>query len=719
MTAETDRPDAKTAIDLARVEDFDLGASRVSPSTREVLRGSDREMLEPRVMQVLVALFQANGRVVSRDELIFRCWEGRIVGEDAINRAIGRLRRLSEADNQASFEIETIPRVGYRLLAAEVGSQAPEAVAPAPQMDAPAPPGLETASPSIPSPARQNPLLRYRLTIASMAVLIVAAVAAWLLWPEAKWSVSSSRPFISSLALEDDPAFSPKGDALAYISGPDGGQHKIFVRYLTGGDAIKVTSDDFDDASPSWSSDGGHIAYVGSKPGEPCHLMVATVPAGAVREVGRCARAQDSYVAWQPGTSFLYFAEQGALSGDSILRLDLDSGARVPIVQMPRLNQRIDGLRCSPDGKWLAYYLMTGIVIRDLATGAQKTLSPIAPRGAHQGQLAWTPDSRAILSSISNGNGSQIIAIPIDGSPSYQVYATAMPTGSVAAGGNALAMVTDISRVNLARLAATATAQPDVVEAASGSTWSPSFAPDGTLAFISNRTGANVVWIQKPGNAATQLFDSESAPPSRVRFSPDGTRLAVVSASLINVTIRIITLDGANLESYTMPSEALGLPSWTPDGKALLTFNGKDKRTWRIAADDPAKRSPFAPPHWVGVAVRPEGVFATRVDKPGIWRIDGKPSLVTGKYPAYYSPPMAFLGGDVLVPEYPRAATPRLLAQPLSGGPDRLVGYMPGAAMKDRTFASEVAVNPKTGDIVYMAAVAHDTNIDLLTLVKR
>src|ERR1700761_6075374 len=146
MTAETDRPDAKSAIDLARVEDFDLGTSRVSPSTREVLRGSDREILEPRVMQVLVALFQANGRVVSRDELIFRCWEGRIVGEDAINRAIGRLRRLSEADNQASFEIETIPRVGYRLLAAAGTQAAMTATSPAPE-------GQEAAPSPVPAPA--------------------------------------------------------------------------------------------------------------------------------------------------------------------------------------------------------------------------------------------------------------------------------------------------------------------------------------------------------------------------------------------------------------------------------------------------------------------------------------------------------------------------------------------------------------------------------------
>jgi TolB-like protein/DNA-binding winged helix-turn-helix (wHTH) protein len=117
MDARTDPTHALSPIDLAREPDFALGQSRVAPSTREVLRGSERELLEPRLMQVLVALFQANGRVVSRDELIARCWEGRIVGEDAINRAISRLRRLSEVDQEASFQLETIPKVGYRLIA--------------------------------------------------------------------------------------------------------------------------------------------------------------------------------------------------------------------------------------------------------------------------------------------------------------------------------------------------------------------------------------------------------------------------------------------------------------------------------------------------------------------------------------------------------------------------------------------------------------------------
>jgi DNA-binding winged helix-turn-helix (wHTH) protein len=102
-------------VTLAHEPDFALGALSVSPSIREVSWGGWSQSLEPRVMQVLVALHQARGAVVSRDELIARCWNGRVVGEDAITRAIGQLRRLSRSDHGESFAIETIARVGYRL----------------------------------------------------------------------------------------------------------------------------------------------------------------------------------------------------------------------------------------------------------------------------------------------------------------------------------------------------------------------------------------------------------------------------------------------------------------------------------------------------------------------------------------------------------------------------------------------------------------------------
>ena len=103
-------------INLAHVAPFRLGAIEVHPGTRQVVRGDSRETLEPRVMQVLVALAQANGGVITRDELIERCWNGVVVGDNAINRVISRLRQLASGLARDSFELETITKVGYRML---------------------------------------------------------------------------------------------------------------------------------------------------------------------------------------------------------------------------------------------------------------------------------------------------------------------------------------------------------------------------------------------------------------------------------------------------------------------------------------------------------------------------------------------------------------------------------------------------------------------------
>lgn len=103
---------------LAHEPPFRVGCLSVEPPTRQLRSASISETLEPRVMQVLVALFRADGRIVTRDELIEQCWEGRIVSEDAINRTIFRLRQVAATIGGGSFSIETITKVGYRLITA-------------------------------------------------------------------------------------------------------------------------------------------------------------------------------------------------------------------------------------------------------------------------------------------------------------------------------------------------------------------------------------------------------------------------------------------------------------------------------------------------------------------------------------------------------------------------------------------------------------------------
>ena len=103
-------------IVLARERPFRLGAVKVRPAAREIIGPRGREVLEPRVMQVLVALARARGETVTRDDLIASCWGGRIVGEDAITRVISRLRRHSEGVGRDGWTMETVTKVGYRLL---------------------------------------------------------------------------------------------------------------------------------------------------------------------------------------------------------------------------------------------------------------------------------------------------------------------------------------------------------------------------------------------------------------------------------------------------------------------------------------------------------------------------------------------------------------------------------------------------------------------------
>lgn len=115
-------------VPLASREHFRLGAAIVRPSLRTVEGPGGSARGEPRVMQVLVALADARGKVLSREDLLRLCWDGRIVGDDAINRAIAEVRRIAEA-TRGGFRVETVPRVGYRI----TGCTWDDISAPAPQ----------------------------------------------------------------------------------------------------------------------------------------------------------------------------------------------------------------------------------------------------------------------------------------------------------------------------------------------------------------------------------------------------------------------------------------------------------------------------------------------------------------------------------------------------------------------------------------------------------
>ena len=77
-----------------------------------------------------------------------------------------------------------------------------------------------------------------------------------------------------------------------------------------------------------------------------------------------------------------------------------------------------------------------------------------------------------------------------------------------------------------------------------------------------------------------------------------------------------------------------------------------------------------------------------------------------------------FVGVLAGAPAVLRAYT-RMRSELRSGVLPQAQSVQPGAEAQQNGLQSKMAVNPRTGEIVYVASVQTDTNIDLLTLTKR
>ncbi len=120
QTNSSRHPAANSRINLAHEATARLGPLVIEPALRRVAHDDGRQqVVEPRVMQVLVALIRAGGQIVSRDDLMMSCWHGVVVGEDAINRVMGRVRRLADGIGGGEIKLETVTKVGYRLVASQ------------------------------------------------------------------------------------------------------------------------------------------------------------------------------------------------------------------------------------------------------------------------------------------------------------------------------------------------------------------------------------------------------------------------------------------------------------------------------------------------------------------------------------------------------------------------------------------------------------------------
>jgi TolB-like protein/DNA-binding winged helix-turn-helix (wHTH) protein/tetratricopeptide (TPR) repeat protein len=285
-------------IDLALERVFTLGPLRFEPATRQLFVNGETETLEPRVMQVLALLAARRGTVVSRDELVDRCWDGRAVSEDAINRSIAKVRRIAET--AGGFQLETIPRVGYRL----------------------------TAHEPLASTAVAGRRFQPRFLAAAMVLLVLAGIALWLLLSRA----GPSAPEPPSLAVLPFRNLSAGGDYFA-----EGVAEEILTQ-LSRQPGLRVAG-----RTSSWMfRDTADPREIGRS------LDVAYILEGSVRRAGRQVRVDVALVGTGDGMRRWSQSFQGNL--DDIFAIQARIGTMVAgnlreqivVAAPPRLSTRGD-----------------------------------------------------------------------------------------------------------------------------------------------------------------------------------------------------------------------------------------------------------------------------------------------------------------------------------------------------------------------------------------
>jgi DNA-binding winged helix-turn-helix (wHTH) protein/TolB-like protein len=174
------------ALEIQVLYEFDT--FRLNPADHSLLCQGKPVPLTPKSFEILVALIERNGRLVTKDELMKKIWPDSFVEEANLTVNVSALRKALGDTTAHQQYIETVPKLGYRFIApitelrdrslanpAQVASLAPEAIQPE---------TAPTKQPTAVVPAPQPPRRISRpswgvLAIVAAGIVVVAALAFW------------------------------------------------------------------------------------------------------------------------------------------------------------------------------------------------------------------------------------------------------------------------------------------------------------------------------------------------------------------------------------------------------------------------------------------------------------------------------------------------------------------------------------------------------------
>ncbi len=393
---------------------------------------------------------------------------------------------------------------------------------------------LEEAAPA-PVLAASPPQSSKLPWIAAAAFAVLAAVTAWMLWPQPKPLLPLTRLEVDlgdvSLGAANGPdvVISPDGTKLAYISGG-----RMYLLKIDQPQAVPLELTVAGNGGPAFSPDGAWIAF----PNNGFRKIAATGGASQLLFPSSNSRGVD----WGADGSVVVGTGQGPL-----LKVAEAGGEPQPITkpnagEFHRWPQILNG------GQAVLFTAQTGgntdaasIDVVSVKDGTRKTLL----RGGGFGRYVEASDGTGYLTYV---NGGTLFAVPFD-SAKLEVHGTPTPV---------LDGVGSLDSQGGARL---------------------SFSRTGTLVYRGGAAlGTRVVRFMNAAGATETILerrDNYTYP----RLSPDGQKLSIVATEGGSPDLWVYDVKGGRSTRLTTNVGATFAPTWTPDGRYVV-FQGPGGMFW-------------------------------------------------------------------------------------------------------------------------------------------
>lgn len=631
---------------ILQFEDIEINTAQL-----ELRRNGVVMEMEPKSFRLLMYLVEHRSRVVPKDELVQRVWNGAFVTDNALTRSIAQIRKaLGDDARQARF-IETVPTVGYRFIGnvRELNLAEP-------------PVGGDLKLETTPAPPPTRRQISWKLPIVAVAVIaVVFAVYA------GSRRTTASRPFravqfTTGPGLDTHPSFSPDASSIVYSSDRTG-QFELYVKQVArGGREIALTADGKENIEPAWSPDGANIAYVSVR---ERGIFIISSLGGQPRRLTTFG----SQPAWSPDGTRIVFRSEGHIS--------------LAISDMPPNRDSVLWMISSEGGKPEALTTLE-------SPAGRPTAATFSPDRQHLGFLLFPISAAPVLMEM-DLQTRRFIPIPTgEVFPQSFVYDTDGVTNYFVAYGRRESGM-GLYKLVRDRRTRMPLGAPQLVTAIDFVAYRElAISAQGKKLAYAATTMVSNLWQVTMSGDSKPLINERTFRVSVPVFSPGGDKIAYLLRRRGEwADIFASDADGSNSVQLTKQLAANYMPSWTPDGKgvmyvtvrdgqpALFMYSMLDGAEHKVADVDPAPG--FSSQGVPMGRLSPDGTqVAYHRDVNGVlqvWKLDipskKRIQLTTGESPSGY--PTWSPDGREIAFEFLEGESTNVAIVPSNGGPVRRV----------------------------------------------